>query len=175
LGGEERLAARDAPAGSTVVLLDDALTPLAQKSAEIGAPTTYAIGPADRDIADPLYVRVSVAATDKALKPFAPSQARARRTASGIVIRFARRSRIDSDAFEPLDVPLGEASESYVAEIVSPVGVRTLFASTPSILYTAAQEMADFGAPQSALSVSLYQMSAVVGRGFPLTATLPVQ
>ncbi|PPD44492.1 MAG: hypothetical protein CTY15_07215 [Methylocystis sp.] len=175
LGGEEHLAARDAPAGSTVVLLDDAVIPLARKVSELGAPITYAIGPADRSFADPLYVRATVAATDKALKPYAPTHAQARRTPAGILVSFIRRSRIDSDAWEPIDIPLGEANELYEAEIVLPVGTRKLAASTPSILYPAAQEIADFGAPQSALSLSLYQISAAIGRGFPLTTTLAVQ
>jgi hypothetical protein len=175
LGGEEGVAARAAPAGSTVVLLDDALVPLARSVSEIGAPTTYAIGPADRDMADPLYARATVTATPKALKPFAPTKPRARRTAAGIVIDFIRRSRIDADAWEAIEIPLGEASEAYEAEILLPTGTRTLSAGTPSILYPAAQELSDFGAPQSALSLSLYQMSAVVGRGFPFSGLLAVQ
>ncbi|MCC3244692.1 glycoside hydrolase/phage tail family protein [Methylocystis sp. WRRC1] len=175
LGGEEHLAACDAPAGSTVVLLDDALVPLARKVSEIGAPITYAIGPADRNYADPLYVRASVTATNKSLRPYAPTQARALRTVNGIVISFIRRSRVDSDAWETLDVPLGEASEAYEAEIALPAGTRRLVATTPSILYPAAQEIADFGAEQSVISLSIYQISATVGRGFPLTVTLDVQ
>jgi hypothetical protein len=164
-----------APAGATVVMLDDALVPLARDVAEIGAPITYAMGPADRDIGDPLYVRATVTATTKALKPYAPTQARARRTAAGTVIEFIRRARIDSDPWETVDIPLGEEVESYEADIVLPSGLRTLSALAPSILYPTAQELSDFGAPQSALSVSLYQISAIVGRGFPFTGALPVQ
>jgi hypothetical protein len=175
LGGEEHLARRAAPAGSPVVLLDDALVPLARGSSDLGATTTYAIGPANRDIGDPLYVRPVVAATSKALRPYAPAHVRATRTSAGVVVTFLRRSRVDSDAWEPLDIPLGEASEAYEAEIALPTGTRTLSASTASILYPAAQELADFGQPQTALTLSLYQMSASVGRGFPFVGALPVQ
>jgi len=175
LGGEEHLVARDKPAGSTVVLLDDALVPLARKVSEIGVNLTYAIGPADRDYADPLFVRATVAATNKALRPYAPVKARAMRTGNGIAISFVRRSRIDSDAWETVDIPLGETSETYEAVVALPGGTRTLGAATSSILYPGAQELADFGAPQSALSLSLYQISATAGRGFPLTVTLDVQ
>ena len=176
LGGEEHLAKRDAPAGSTVVLLDDAIAPLARKVAEIGAPMTYRIGPADRDYAEPVFVQPTVAATNKALRPYAPTKARARRTPAGVVIDFVRRGRLDSDAWEALDIPLGEASESYEADISLPAsGKRTLTAAATSILYPAAEELGDFGAPQSELTLSLYQMSATAGRGFPLTTTLPVQ
>ncbi|MBI5314106.1 MAG: glycoside hydrolase/phage tail family protein [Methylocystis sp.] len=176
LGGEEHLATRDAPAGATVVLLNDAIAPLARKVAEIGAPMTYRIGPADRDYAEPIFVRPTVAATNKALRPYAPTKARARRTPAGVVIDFVRRGRIDSDAWEALDIPLGEANESYEADIALPAsGTRTLAAAAAPILYPAAEELDDFGAPQSELTLSLYQMSATAGRGFPLTTTLPVQ
>ncbi|PPD09933.1 MAG: hypothetical protein CTY36_02075, partial [Methylocystis sp.] len=176
LGGEEHLAKRDAPAGATVVLLNDALAPLARKIAEIGAPMTYRIGPADRDYAEPIFVQPTVAATNKALRPYAPTKARARRTPAGVLIEFVRRGRLDSDAWEALDIPLGEASESYEADISLPAsGTRTLTAAAASMLYPAADELADFGAPQSELTLSLYQMSATVGRGFPLTTMLSVQ
>jgi hypothetical protein len=176
LGGQEHLATRVAPAGSTVVLLNDALAPLARKVAEIGAPIAYRIGPANRDYAEPIFVQPTVAATNKSLRPYPPTKARARRTPAGVVIDFMRRGRLDSDAWEAFEIPLGEASESYQGDISLPAsGTRTLTAAAPSLLYPAADELADFGAPQSELTLSLYQMSATVGRGFPLTTTLSVQ
>ncbi|MGD9656576.1 MAG: glycoside hydrolase/phage tail family protein [Methylocystis sp.] len=176
LGGEEHLAARVAPAGSTVVLLNDALTPLARKVSEIGAPIAYRIGPVNRDYAEPIFVQPTVAATNKALRPYPPAQARARRTPAGVVIDFVRRGRLDSDAWEAFDIPLGEQSESYEADISLPAsGTRTLTAAAASLFYPGADEIADFGAPQSELTLSLYQISATVGRGFPLTTTLTVQ
>ena len=176
LGGEEHLATRDAPAGSTVVLVNDAITALARKVSEIGAPIAYRIGPANRDYAEPIFVQPTVAATNKALRPYPPTKARARRTPAGIIVDFTRRGRLDSDAWEGFDIPLGEESESYEADIALPgSGKRTLTAAAATLLYPAADELADFGAPQSELTLSLYQMSATVGRGFPLTTTLTVQ
>lgn len=158
------------------MLLNDAVVPLARNVPEIGAPISYRIGPADRDYADPIFARPTVAATNKALRPYAPTKARARRSGAGVVIDFIRRGRIDSDAWETLDIPLGEASEAYEADIHLPAsGTRKLGAATTSILYSAADELADFGAPQSALTISLYQISAAVGRGFPLTTTLAIE
>ena len=62
LGGEEHLAklAMRRPA-RPVVLLNDAIAPLARKVSEIGAPMTYRIGPADRDYAEPIFVQPTVA------------------------------------------------------------------------------------------------------------------
>ena len=51
---------------------------------------------------------------------------------------------------------------------------RRLAAAEPSLLYPGGQELADFGAPQTALSVRIAQISAVVGRGAERFATVPV-
>ena len=51
--------------------------------------------------------------------------------------------------------------------------VRTVEGITsPSLIYTAAQQVTDFGAVQSTLSIKVYQISAIVGRGVPGIATL---
>ncbi len=174
LGGEEHLAARTKPAGATVVVLNDALTPLSQRASEIGATMTYAIGPADRDFSDPLFGRATAGATDKALRPYAPTHLQARRTSEGVEISFIRRGRIDSDIWETVDIPLGEDQEAYEAEIDLSSGLRILKTQTMQFLYPRAQELADFGAPQSALSIRIYQMSALVGRGFPFSGIIPI-
>jgi hypothetical protein len=70
-------------------------------------------------------------------------------------------------------VPLGEDSEQYALDVLSDGGVvRTLVATSPTALYAAADELADFGAPQAALSVRVSQLSATVGRGFATEASL---
>jgi hypothetical protein len=175
IGGEDALAARSVAAGATVVLLDDAVVPLATDAAEIGVARSYRIGPIARDHGDPTYVEASVAATRKALMPFAPTHARARRTVEGIAISFARRGRIDADAWEPFDIPLGESSEAYEIVVSRPGGARVLSASSPSVLYSASLELADFAAPQTSLAVTIFQLSTRAGRGFPLAITLPIE
>jgi hypothetical protein len=52
---------------------------------------------------------------------------------------------------------------------------RTLTSSTTSVLYTAAQQTADWGAllgPGQTLAIRIYQLSALVGRGAPKIVTL---
>ena len=46
------------------------------------------------------------------------------------------------------------------------VAVRTFSNVSPTVLYPAADELADFGALQATLSLRVAQKSAVVGRGF---------
>jgi hypothetical protein len=73
-------------------------------------------------------------------------------------------------------VPLAEDTEAYEVDILDAPGgsvVRTLTGITsPSAIYTAADQAADFGAAQSAVHVAVYQLSGVVGRGFPGEATV---
>ncbi|ATQ67143.1 MULTISPECIES: baseplate multidomain protein megatron [Methylosinus] len=176
IGGEDALAARSVAAGAMVVLLDDAVVSLASDIAEIGASRIYRIGPVGRDLGDPTFVEASVAATRKALQPYAPTHARARRGEAGVTISFMRRGRLDADAWEAVDIPLGEASEAYEMDIaLSGGGVRTLAGTTTALLYSASAEIADFGAPQTSLDCQIFQISARVGRGFPLAAVLDIE
>lgn len=50
--------------------------------------------------------------------------------------------------------------------------VRTLTSSTTSVIYTAADQTTDFGAPVPEVTVRVYQLSAIVGRGTPAEATI---
>jgi hypothetical protein len=174
LGGEESLCARSVAPGATVVLLDNALLPVAQGLASLGKVLQFRVGPANRDHADAAVTEITATVTSKALMPYAPVQARATRNTSGVTIGFTRRSRIDSDAWEPVDVPLGEDREAYDIVIARPGGARVIAASAPSALYATGDEIADFGSPQTALGLQIYQTSATVGRGFPLSVTVPV-
>ena len=73
-------------------------------------------------------------------------------------------------------MPLAEDSEAYVVEILDGAAVkRSLTTATTSALYTAAQQIADWGAPLgpgSSLDVRIYQLSALTGRGAVRSVTL---
>lgn len=86
---------------------------------------------------------------------------------------WIRRTRINGDAWEPVDVPLGEESEAYALDILSGSTVkRTLTSNAPSVLYAAADELTDFGSAQSTLSISIAQLSTTVGRGYATAGVL---
>jgi hypothetical protein len=104
--------------------------------------------------------------------PLAPVHMKAVRGGSGVTFTWIRRTRIDGDSWVG-EVPLGEDSEQYALDIVSgSTVVRTLTAAAPTVLYASADELADFGAAQSALHVRVAQLSATVGRGFAADVTL---
>ena len=93
----------------------------------------------------------------------------------GIVFAWVRRGRIDSDAWDPVDIPLGESSERYTVTITKHDGSpRILDAATTDVLYAAADVAADFPTAPANLAVSIVQVSATVGAGFPLAVILPV-
>lgn len=91
-------------------------------------------------------------------------------------LSWTRRGRVSPDWRSSVDVPLGEASEAYEVEIYDGSGYatvkRTLSASTPAVAYTSSQQVTDFGADQGTLYVRVYQISATVGRGYPLTTSI---
>jgi hypothetical protein len=72
-------------------------------------------------------------------------------------------------------VPLGEDSERYALDILSgPTVVRSIIVAAPMAFYASADELSDFGAPQSSLSVRVAQLSTTVGRGITAEAVLHI-
>ena len=73
-------------------------------------------------------------------------------------------------------MPLAEELEAYEVEILDGTAVkRVLSVSTTSAAYTAAQQTADWRAPLGpgeSLTIRIFQLSALVGRGAPKTVTL---
>jgi hypothetical protein len=158
-----------------VVRLDEAVVPLAAGLSGLGRTWLYRAGPAGRDHADPAVVPFTATAGAAALRPYSPVRAGARRGPDGVTIRWIRRTRHDGDAWEPLDAPLGEEAERYEIDVLlGATPIRTLRSGEPAVLYPQAEELADFGAPQAALSLRLFQMSAAVGRGLPRALSVPV-
>lgn len=91
-------------------------------------------------------------------------------------ISWTRRSRTPVEAFSGVATPIGETSESYEVEIWDSSYAslkRTITGlSSASTSYSAAQQIADFGAEQTTLYLKIYQMSSVIGRGYPLVTSI---
>lgn len=69
-----------------------------------------------------------------------------------LTISWAMRPRALSDWIDGIDAPLIEATEAYEVDILDDDGatvVRTLSSSTESVVYTAAQQAADFSGDYS--------------------------
>lgn len=97
----------------------------------------------------------------------------ARDGSSNLTISWIRRTRFGGEWADGGDVAIGETSESYSIDIYDgSTVVRTLTSITQSVVYSAALQTTDFGSPQSAVDVTVYQISSVIGRGFETEATI---
>src|SRR5262249_11670088 len=135
---------------------------------ELGLAFNWRCGPAARDLGSSNYVQLSHAFRGEGLKPLSPVHVRAMRTAGDLQLTRIRRTLTGGDSWDTTGVPLGEAEARYEIDIPDgPTVKRTLTAPAPTAAYTAADQTADFGAPQSSISLRLYQLSATRGRGTP--------
>ena len=96
-------------------------------------------------------------------------------TTNDWTLTWVRRSRF-SGWRDLVDASLGETTESYEVDIFSSATYttlkRTLTSATPTVTYTSANQVTDFGSNQATLYLKIYQLSSVVGRGYPLTISL---
>jgi hypothetical protein len=161
------------PAGASFVLLDEHLTPIARGLDALGQTMQLRIVAAERSYGDPAAVALIATPASTALRPLAPVHLRAKRTVDGVLFSWVRRTRHDGDSWEAIDVPLGEDTETYELDVLDGSTVkRTLHVTSPSVLYANADEIADFGSPQSSLSARVAQLSTTVGRGIAAEAVL---
>ncbi len=176
--GTEHAIGNPAPAGARVVVLDKTLASLPIAEADLGLPWNWRVGPAARAVIDASYTALAFTPAGRGLVPFAPVHVeqpwRTARSPGDLTIRWTRRSRaLVADAWEQVEVPLAEDLESYDVQILDGTAVkRTLTSATASVLYTAAQQSADWGAPLGpgqALAIRIYQLSNRLGRGTPAT------
>lgn len=108
------------------------------------------------------------------LKPFAPVHVKGERNLAGdLTLSWKRRSRIDGEWRDGVGIPLGEESEAYTLEILNGGAVvRTIELTSPTAIYSAADQVVDFGSLQSSVDIRIYQLSAVVGLGYPATTSI---
>jgi hypothetical protein len=154
------------------VLLDRNLVALVRGREALGRPMAVRVAATGRSHDDVMAAALTVTPGPTALRPLAPAHLRAQRTGDGVLLSWVRRSRIEADSWAG-EVPLGEDSEAYLLAILAgSTVVRSISCTSPQALYPSAQEIADFGAPQSQLQVRVAQLSAAVGVGFATTRLL---
>lgn len=100
-----------------------------------------------------------------------------RSAANDWTLTWVRRSRIDVEWRDSVDVAIGETAEQYVVEFYTTSGYTVLkhtsaTLTTPTYTYSSASQVADFGSVQTTLYCKIYQLSSVVGRGYPLTTSI---
>ena len=168
-GGTGDIAAPGHDAGARFVLLDGAVEPLDLSEAEsgLGADRALRRRPA-RSTTRTSSSTSSLTPARRGLTCLPPVHLGAVRDAGSgdVAIAWIRQTRIGGDAWEPVEVPLGEASEAYRVEILDGgEPVRTFAVASPSASTTAADQAADFGAPPSSLHIRASQVSPTEGPG----------
>jgi hypothetical protein len=171
--GSEWAMGNPLPASAPFVLLDQQIVAVARGLDALERSMQLRVVDAARDHGDAAALAMEITPQPTALMPLSPVHVRAERTGAGVSISWIRRTRRNGDSWAGTDVPLGEEREGYSVDILSGGSVvRTIETATPLALYASAQEIADFGTPQTSLAVRVYQLSATVGRGFPAAVTL---
>jgi hypothetical protein len=165
--GTEHEIKEHAP-GSTFIFLDGALLNVNVAPASFSLQRHYkavTIGDAVADTAEQAF-----AYQGNTLRPYAPVHINGARDGSdNLTISWTRRTRISGQWRDNVDVPLGEETEKYQIDILDGTDVvRTIDDITsPSAIYNAAEQTQDFGSPQGTISIKIYQVSTLYGRGVP--------
>jgi hypothetical protein len=160
-------------AGTDFILLDGGLSDIIMPPANFGLTRHYKAVTFTDTLAN--TDETAFIYTGKTLRPFSPVQIRgARDGSSNLTITWIRRTRISGEWRDGVDVPLAEENERYDIEILNgSTVVRTFSAvTTPSVVYSAANQTTDFGSPQASVAVIIYQLSTIIGRGVPGEATV---
>lgn len=108
------------------------------------------------------------------LRPYAPAHLTGSRNGSGdLMLSWQRRDRRGAELALFAPKPMSEIDERYEVDLINGSSVvRTIGSTAPTVVYTAAQQIADFGSIQPVIVVRVYQLSAVVNRGFRVEAAL---
>lgn len=165
--------------GDEVIALDTSLSFLTSNTNSIGLARSYQAVTEGRAISSSASDQVAFTYSAVNLKPLSPVYLNGNRhpTTNDWTLTWIRRTRIGGAWRDLVDASLGEASELYDVEIYSSGAYttlkRTLSALTgQTVAYTSAQQVTDFGSNQATLYVKIYQLSATVGRGYPLITSI---
>lgn len=167
----------DHAVGDVVVLLaTSTLRDFAIEASEIGVPQLTKAVSIGSTLSDTDSEEVTI--SSERLKPWSPCDFRVSRDegTGAATLTWKRRTRLSCrfTGAGGIYVPLGEATEEYELEIWSPGFVtllRTITGLTsPEYLYSLADQDDDGQIHGDAISVRIYQISAIVGRGHPFEA-----
>lgn len=113
-------------------------------------------------------VEVDFTNTGEGKRPLSPVHVRGDNSTGDLAITWVRRSRLAQPGLGGGPLPLGESTESYEIDLFDGATfLRTLVSTTPEVTYPAATSALDGLAPGDTVTVEVYQMSDVRGRGRP--------
>ncbi|MFN6005593.1 MAG: phage tail protein, partial [Paracoccaceae bacterium] len=148
------------PVGSTVVLLDLALSQIDLALSARGLARYYRVGAASRGY-DDVNVTMRVEAFEGVgLRPYPVAHLRHNIVAGDVLCDWKRRTRIDGDSWLSAEVPLAEDAEAYRVRVIQGAAIIAEYAvSQPSFVYTSAMQMIDGVSGPFQLSVAQVSLS----------------
>lgn len=153
-------------AGERFVLLDSGVPHLDMPNGLINLPRKYKAVTVGQTLAETAEQNFTFSAN--ALRPLAPVHISGERDISeDLTINWIRRTRVGGEWQDYVDAQLGEASELYEVDILDGVEVVRTFTglTSPTVTYTASEQIDDFGGTQASVDVKIFQISSVLGRG----------
>lgn len=164
--GTEPYMGDPTPSGSRVVVYDSARFGVISGTEDrLNIPSEMRYGPAGIDVTDNRYTDQIVTPLGVAYRPYSPVHLKQRRIGSDIELSWIRRTRFGGDPWVDGEVPLSEETERYEIDITG--GSTIIVAGATSVVYTLAEQIADFGVGQTSVDWTIYQMSDRFGRGAP--------
>lgn len=171
--GTGHLSAQSIAPNARIVVINDAVEPLAISAEECGLSRIWRIGPAKFNISHETYQDITHISAGIGLKPFAPAHLRARHNNGDVEVSWIRTDRIGGGGFEAAEVPLSEEREQYRVTIRQGTNVsRQVQVDLPEYTYTNADLQAD--GVSGTLEISVQQFSHVVGYGTERTVSINV-
>jgi hypothetical protein len=112
----------------------------------------------------------------RALLPYAPVHLKARKLGNGdVAFSWIRRSRMNGEWRDFVDVPLNETVESYDIEILQNNIIKHATSSnSPSFTYSLTDQISDLGQALGVGDLRVWQVSTLVGRGYMASALFDV-
>lgn len=159
-----------------VILLDGSLLRLGMDQSLIGAQRLYRAVTSGQNISQAANHDFSYQGRN--LECLAPVYLNGWRDPSSFdwTLTWIRRTRVGGEWRDYVDAPVSEAAEAYEVDIFTTSSYdtlkRTISASAATCAYTSAQQVADFGSNRTTLYLRVHQISALVGRGDPLTVSI---
>jgi hypothetical protein len=172
--GSDPAMAALTPAGASVVLLGEGLARAGMALSERGLPMVWRAAPAGGPPGGEAMTQVEAVWRGLADRPWSPCHLRRVDLADGdILFSWIRRARLGGDPLDG-DPPLSEEREAYrLAILDDETVVRSVRTDTPTFLWTATMQTADFpsGVPDR-VALRVAQLSAVFGEGATTTRSL---
>jgi len=165
-GGTNDALLAPASVDADFVFIDEGLVQVNMSLDEVGLEHYWRYGPAPYAIGHSAFQTQQTTFKGRALRPLHPVHLKGVNQSGDFLISWIRRGRIGADSWEIADIPIGEADERYELEILdngSPIRLVSL--DVPHYTYSEADQVVDWGAPQSTYEINVYQLSQIYGRG----------